>query len=70
MSSILSFTKEQRASVARPTLLNISSEVVIPVPVFTGINSSGNPVQIYWIPPYQVRGRLVKPGMTTKLRDF
>jgi len=49
------------------TLLYISSETVIPVPVFTGINASGNPIQKYWVPPYQVRGKLVKPGLTIKV---
>jgi len=37
-------------SLVRPTLLYISSQAVIPVPVFTRINSSGNPIQKYWIP--------------------
>ena len=43
------------ASIARPTFLNISSEVVIPA-------KAG--IQFRYI------GFRVKPGMTTKLRDF
>jgi hypothetical protein len=48
---------------------------VIPVPIFIGINSSRNPVlemvpdfcrDDVWIPPYQVRGKLLKSGMTAK----
>jgi hypothetical protein len=31
--------------------------IVIPAPIFIGINSSRNPKK-HWIPPYQVRGRL------------
>ena len=34
------------------------------------IFSSGNPDQKHWIPPYQVRGRLIKPGMTHKGKRF
>jgi hypothetical protein len=49
---------QQLASGVSLTLLYINSEVVIPAPIFIGINSSGNPAQKDWIPPYQVRGRL------------
>ncbi len=42
----------------RLTLLYIGSEAVIPAPISTGINSSENPAQKDWIPPYQVRGKL------------
>jgi hypothetical protein len=52
------------------TLLYINSEVVIPAPIFIGINSSGNPAKKDWIPPYQVRGRLIKPGITNKENEF
>jgi hypothetical protein len=41
-----------------PTFLYISPEAVIPALFFNGVNSSGKPAQKYWIPPYQVRGRL------------
>jgi hypothetical protein len=56
------------ASIAPPTFLNISSEVVIPAPAFAGVNLSpqkwGAGIQFRYI------GFRVKPGMTTKLRDF
>jgi hypothetical protein len=58
------------AIVVNLALLYITSEAVIPAPIFIGINSSGNPLQKHWIPPYQVRGRLIKPGMIIKERDF
>jgi hypothetical protein len=39
-----------KSSVVNLTLLYIRSEVVIPAPIFIGINSSGNPAQKHWIP--------------------
>jgi hypothetical protein len=52
------------------TLLYIDSEVVIPAPIFIGINSSGDPAQQDWIPRIKYGAGLVKPGMTNKEKDF
>jgi len=37
-------------SAVRPTLLYIISEAVIPARIEYGVNTTGNPVQKYWIP--------------------
>ena len=57
-------------SLVNLTLLHIDCEAVIPAPISIGVNSSGNPARKYWIPPYQVRGRLIKPGMTIKVKGL
>ena len=49
------------ASVVLLTFLYIISEAVIPVPVFTGVNSSGNPVQKHWIPGQARNDKQSKP---------
>jgi hypothetical protein len=58
LANTCTLPKLKISSVVRPTLLYINSEAVIPAPISIGINSSGNPPQKHWIPPYQVRGRL------------
>jgi len=64
-------------SVVRPRLLYISSEAVIPAPyLVVGSNRQvrgklqRESTQKYWIPPYQVRGRLSQARMTIKVKGF
>ena len=57
-SRLVSQNRGEKCSAVHSTLLYINSEAVIPAPFFNGVNSNGDPAHKYWIPPYQVRGRL------------
>jgi len=46
-------------------LLYNAYRTAIPALYQVRVNSSGNPCGKDWIPPYQVRGKLIKSGMTT-----
>jgi hypothetical protein len=59
----LSFLDLRKASVVSLTLLYNDDES-------RHSRESGNPDRKHWIPPYQVRGRLIKSGMTKCVKFF